>query len=317
MKKITDNKILYHTIVVTIVLSMSVFFTVLTNAITAPMIANRILDEQLKAYESLVDDIVDFHVVLKTETFEAVLAYDEHDETIGVIYIATETNQYGDIVLGYSVDTSGKILKANFIEYQHTASLKNITQDNLNLFIGLNLGDVPASSDLISGATGSFNSLVDAFSKGKDHFETLDIAPSDPFSVLAENYSYKDVDTSFTSTENVIQKEIMYDENNEILGYIYTLFGSGPYQDGGDDKDIQFYVSLDVNNQVLGVLVLDEEYDHSGGVFFTRIVNYLNSFKGQTLQNLSYDVDWNTGASSGNSKALVDELMQALVEVLS
>lgn len=317
MKKITENKILYQTIIVTIVGLISIFLAVLTNSITAPIIANRILDEKLKAYESLVDDIDDFTVVLKTETFEAVLAYDENDETIGVIYIATETNQYGDIVLGYSVDTSGKILKANFLEYQHTASLRNITQDNLNLFIGLNLGDLPSSSDLTSGATGSYDSLVDAFSKGKDHFETLDIAPSDPFSVLANNYSYKEVDTSFTGTENVIQKEIIYDENNQILGHIYTLFGSGPYQEGGDDYDIQFYVAVGENNLVLGVLVLDEEYDHSGGVFFTRIVNYLNSFKGQTLQTLSYDVDWNAGATSGNSKALVDELMQALVEELS
>jgi Na+-translocating ferredoxin:NAD+ oxidoreductase RnfG subunit len=317
MKKITENKILFHTIIVSIVLFISIFFTVLTNAITSPIIANRILDEQLKAYESLVDDIDHFTVELKTETFEAVLAYDENDETIAVIYIATETNQYGDIVLAYSVDTSGKIVKARFLEYQHTASLKEITQDNLNLFIGLNLGDVPSSSDLTSGATGSYDSLVDAFSKGKDHFETLDIAPSDPFSVLADNYAYKEVDTSFIKTENIIQKEMMYDQNNQILGYIYTLFGSGPYQEGGDDEDIQFYVSVNENNQILGVLVLDEEYDHSGGVFFTRIVNYLDSFKGQTLQTLSYDVDWNAGATSGNSKALVDELMQALVEELS
>lgn len=204
MKKITENKILYQTIIVTIVGLISIFLAVLTNTITAPIIANRILDEQLKAYESLVDDIDDFTVVLKTETFEAVLAYDENDETIAVIYIATETNQYGDIILAYSVDTSGTILKANFLEYQHTASLRNITQDNLNLFIGLNLGDLPSSSDLTSGATGSYDSLVDAFSKGKDHFETLDIAPSNLSLVLPNQYLSNEFDIWMQALKEVL-----------------------------------------------------------------------------------------------------------------
>ena len=317
MKKIKEQKTLYYTLILLISTILSGFLLWLTNSITEPFILEREKEVQLQTYTSLVDNIDDFEVLINTDLFEATLAYDKDGDTIAVMYISSETNSYGDVTIGYSVDTSGKILQAMFLEYDQTASLKGITEENLNLFIGLNLGDVPSTSDLTSGATASYQSIVSSFSKGKDHFETLSLAPADPFSVLAVGYAYKDKDMTFTPTDHVINKEIIYNENNDILGHVYTLFGSGPYQDGGDDKDIQFYVAVDGNNIILGVLVLDEEYDHSGGVFFTRIQQYINSFKGQSIQTLSYDVDWVSGATSGNSKTLVDTLMQALVEVIS
>lgn len=317
MKKITENIVLHYVIVLTIITITCGALIVLTNRITSPIIATRQFEEQMKTYESLVDDIDDFQVILKTTTFEAVLAYNASEETIAVMYIVTETNAYGEIQLAYSVDLSGKIGKARFLNYQQTASFRGITEDNLNLFIGRNLGDLPESSDLTSGATGSYQSLVNAFSKGKVHFETLALAPFDPFSVLAEGYVYKEVDINFIPTTSVLKKEIMFDENNHSLGDVYTLLGSGPYQEGGDDKEIQMYISLDTNNRILGVLVLEVEYHHSKGAFVSRILKYLESFKGQTLQTLTYEVDWNTGASSSYSKSLIDALMHALAEVLS
>jgi Na+-translocating ferredoxin:NAD+ oxidoreductase RnfG subunit len=317
MKKITENTRVHYALIFTIITIISFVLIGLTRNITRPIIETRQFEEQMKIYTSLVEDIDDFQILLKTATFEATFAYNVSDDTIAVMYIITETNSYGDIQLGYSVDLSGKIVKARFLEYQQTASFKGITEKNLNLFIGLNLGDLPVSSDLNAGATGSYQSLVEAFSKGKAHFETLALSPIDPFSVLAEGYAYKEVDTRFIPTSEILKKEIMYDQNNQKIGDVYTLFGSGPYQEGGEDKEIQFYVSIDSNNRILGVLVFEEEYDHTKGVFLRRILNYLESFKGQTLHTLSYDVDWNTGATSGNSKTLVDALMQALVEVLS
>lgn len=317
MKKITKNTVLHYILILTIVTLISSALIVLTNSITRPIIETRQFDEQMKTYASLVEEIDDFQILLKTATFEAAFAFNVSDETIAVMYTINETNAYGDIKLAYSVDLMGKIVKARFLDYQQTASFKSITENNLNLFIGLNLGDLPVSSDLNAGATGSYQSLVEAFSKGKVHFETLVLSPVDPFSVLAEGYAYKEEDTQFIPTSEILKKEFMYDENNQSIGHVYTLFGSGPYQEGGDDKDIQFYVSIDSNNRILGVLVFEGEYDHTKGVFLTRILKYLESFKGQTLQTLSYDVDWKTGATSSNSKTLVDALMQALLEVVS
>lgn len=305
------------TLTITVVFIISFGLIVITNMVTSPIIESRQREQQIAQYEILFKDIDHFETVVSSETFEATFAYDENNNTLGVMYHSMQTNAYGDMTIAFSVDASGTIVHAYILEYNQTESLKSIVESNVQLFIGLNLGDLPSRSDLTSGATRSYDATTDAFLEGKSHFDTLDLKPKDPFSVMAQGYAYKVVDETFVSTEHVINKHIIYDDYDFVLGYIYTLYGSGPYQDGGEDKDIQYYVAIDDAHTILGVLVLDEEYHHSGGVFYSRIKAYLDSFVGQTLEALSYDVDWVSGATSGNSKALVDTLMNALVEVLS
>ena len=74
----------------------------------------------------------------------------------------------------------------------------------------------------------------------------------------------------------------------------------------------------DLNHEIVNIVVFDEEYRHSKGAFYRRITTYIEGFIGKNLNEaVIYDTDWASGATSGNSKALIDHMIIALMEVLS
>lgn len=164
MKKIKENTLLHYSIVLTIVATFCGFAIGLTNFITAPIIAERLETSELEAYESVMPSVQRIESLEEGAVFSVVKAFND-EQMIGYIYTVTETNQYGDFTIITGVDIDGTVLGATFLDYQQTPTLKQISEENLVLFVGLNiLIQSPSASDVSSGATYSYDSIVRVFS---------------------------------------------------------------------------------------------------------------------------------------------------------
>ena len=173
MNIIKKHTFVHYGFVLMIVAALCGLAIGLTNSITAPIIEARLAAERLEAYELVMNGIADDDVLLEDEAFEVIVAYDVNANTIGYVYTVTETNQHGDFIVIVGVDTSGVVIGATFLVYEQTPTYKPITESNLELFIGLNiLSEVPNSSDINTGATNSYNSLLSVFNKIKNFQQT-------------------------------------------------------------------------------------------------------------------------------------------------
>lgn len=175
MKNIKQNTLLHYGLVLMIVAAFCGLAIGVTNYFTAPIINQRLNDSELEAYEVVFSDIKSFEIVLEEATFEVIEAFNNQEDSIGYIYIVTETNQYGDFKVITGVDHEGVVLGAMFLDYQQTPTLKATTVANLELFVGLNVfSDVPSSSDVVSGATYSYDSIIQVFHRVKTYQQSMD-----------------------------------------------------------------------------------------------------------------------------------------------
>jgi len=173
MNIIKKHTFVHYGLVLMIVAALCGLAIGATNAITAPIIEERLTAERLEAYKLVMSGIADDDVLLDDEAFQVIVAYDENANTIGYVYTVTETNQHGDFIVIVGVDTIGEVIGATFLKYEQTPTYKPITEANLDLFIGLNiLSQVPNSSDINAGATNSYNSLESVFNKIKNFQQT-------------------------------------------------------------------------------------------------------------------------------------------------
>jgi hypothetical protein len=215
------------------------------------------------------------------------------------------------------VSTLGVVMDIQFLEYTQTAEFKPISDENIEAYVGLNVSQLGMTSDFRSGATQSLDSIKEAMSLISNYHQTLEFEIASPFSEGVSGFYELVEDQSFIKTDHVIQKSNILNIAGETIAYMYTLKKAGPYYEDSEDADISIHVVLDLNDTILNMVIFDSEYKHSKGAFYTRIKSYVSGYIGKTLQNdVLYIPDWNAGATSGNSKALIDSMLLDLVEVL-
>lgn len=177
---IKKHTVVHYGLVLMIVAALCGLAIGVTNSLTAPIIAERLSSERLEAYKLVMNGIADDDILVDEEKFQVIQAFDENSNTLGYVYTITETNQHGDFTVIVGVDTLGEVLGATFLLYEQTPTYKPTTETNLALFIGLNiLTDMPGGSDIASGATNSYNSLVNVFSKIKDYQQSVVVSVND------------------------------------------------------------------------------------------------------------------------------------------
>lgn len=175
MKKITENKMLHYSLVLMTIAAICGIAIGITHQITEPIILERLNNDEAAAYETAMPGIVDYEVLIEEDTMTAILAFDQEGIQLGMIYIITESNKYGDFTVVIGVNREDVIIHAEFIDYQQTTGkLKSTTEANLALYIGLNvMTDTPSSSDLEAGATYSYQSVLNSISRLKAIQETI------------------------------------------------------------------------------------------------------------------------------------------------
>jgi hypothetical protein len=170
----------------------------------------------------------------------------------------------------------------------------------------------PDAGATASDSTGAIKALVQRIVDL--HFEII----RDQYEVwYGEGYT-KSNDDTFTPTTLVVNREVVRNSNNAIIGYVYKLVDSGEYY-GGDIGSIAVYIAFDIDGKVIGVLLPDDEYGHSPGNFKNRNYNYLQEFIGATAEEFAniQDEKADVAAGASNTQKVIDRLLTALSEVIT
>lgn len=317
MKKLFEKPIFHYTFVLTMVAIVCGLMIGGVNAITAPIIDENIRKAQAAAYSRVLEGLNDYEILeLLAEDPSTITGkvkgFDAEENVIGFIYTAYATNKFGYMRLVVSVGTNGVILGADFIEINQTY-LVDGTRTNLSRYVGSEINELLPQGDLVSGATGSLDTVLRLLNDiAVAHANTYEapITEDGPYvEWFGAGYTMAP-DTTFTPTDIVKAKEIVKNANNEVIGAFYHLEGTGVYNsDSGSSGTINLYLGVLNDGTIAGLSLPRDEYGHtSSALFYPRVNNYVQSLKGQSIDSFTGDVT--SGAT--NSINLIDTMLEAL-----
>jgi len=290
------------------------------NAVTAPIIQSNIDKAQAAAYRLVLPAGETFTEITDVDFPTTILTVAEAKagtNVVGYVYTAYTTNKYGYMRVVVAVGPTGTILGADFIEINQTY-LADGTRTNLSLYVGSSITSIAPSGDIVSGATGSLNSLKALLKDVATAHALVVVAPADPYEAWFGAGYTMETDATFTATSTVLEKKIVRDSSNSVIGGYYHLRGTGEYNsDSGSSGTINMYVGLSSTGEILGIdLPRDSaQYGHTtSNAFYPKVLAYANSVVGSNINSFSGQGDLATGAT--NSKNLVDILLTALGGVI-
>ncbi len=258
-------------------------------------------------------------------------AKDLDGKTIGYVYHAIIKNDfalsgsgvnYGFIELLVGIKLDNKVFVEPISIYQTqwaVVGVQKYLQDYYNGVGHLSIGTIPSfDADIVSGATerpatvstDAVKSIVGQVIA--IHYNIVEENPyEDLFGVEIERSS----EASFTPTEHIINKELVSDGSNN-LGYIYSLSGEGDYLDGSI-ASIVIEVVFGTDDKILGFVLPSDTYNHSGGSFKEKNQTYLENYVGLSVSEIQAQIDaqidTDITADASNTRALIDELLEAFV----
>jgi Na+-translocating ferredoxin:NAD+ oxidoreductase RnfG subunit len=316
MKKLFEKPMFHYTFVLTVVALVCGIMIGLVNAVTSPIIAANIEKAQTEAYKRVLPEIDSFVEITiengPATVLKAVEAKNASDATIGYIYTAYTTNKFGYMRLVISVGTTGMILGADFIEINQTYLVEG-TKTNLSRFVGGSITSLAPSGDIVTGATGSLNSLK-ALLSDVAAAHAIAAANQDPLAAWfgAGYVMDAEVDPTFVPNANVISKKLVRNSGGVVIAAYYHVRGSSVYNtEEGSAGTINMYVGLSTSGTILGISLPQTEYGHTkSNAFYPKVVAYANSIVGTNVASFAGQGDLAAGAT--NSKVLVDTLLTAL-----
>ena len=319
MKEFFKKPIIHYTTVLTIVAIVCGLLIGGVNAITAPVIARNEIEAQNRAYREVLPDGQSFEEISLEGTpatiRAAVKGLDAQGNIVGYIYIASGTNQYGNMSIAISIDANGMILGAQFVSIEQTLNVEG-TRTNLSRYVKTQISALRPEGDLISGVTGSLNTVKALLADVLVAHEKIADIPLDPYSAMFGQGFTKTADSSFVANDFVKSKEIVKDSSGVEIGFLYRLNGISIYNsDSGAAGSITMYVGVDNSQKILGIVVPEEEYQHTVRNFMNQAVTYAQTYVGKSISEIdSTGSDITAGAT--NSKTLMNQMLAALKEVV-
>ena len=322
MKKLFEKPMFHYTFVLTMVALVCGLMIGGMNAITAPIIKRNLEEAERKAYQEVLPqgqqfeaiDLKDVTGVPATVTGE-VVGKDASNNVVGYIYTANGSNQHGSITIVISVDANGKILGASILSINQTKGIED-TKNNLQSFVGVQIGSTTPAGDIVSGVTNSLNTVKGLLVDISTAHGLLADAPADPY-VLAfgEGYTLTD-DQTFVATANITAKKIAKDASNTIVGYVYSLTGTGDYYNSYSEetitgKGISMEVLFDETYEVLNIFVPEDDYEHTLS-YRSYIMTYVEKFIGKTPADFITTLEDPVAGASWTGD-LVNVLLNALL----
>lgn len=260
-------------------------------------------------------------------------AVDKDDEKVGTVYHAVIKNSFSltgsgvdygfiELLIGFSEDD--KVYVQYLTVYQSTWAVVGIQKYIQDYYDGediLNIQGIPSfDADIVAGATQNPATVsTDAIKEIVMEaliLEYPELEEINPYEELfgIENYQFED-DATFTETTYITDKRLVTDGTDQI-GYVYSVTGTGEYQDGDSDS-ILIEIVFGSDDTILGFVLPDETYNHSGGSFRSKNEQYLENYVGLLISEIQAEVDAqnSTDVTSGasNTRALIDELLEAFV----
>lgn len=239
-------------------------------------------------------------------------------------YTYSEDDEFGFIELLVAIDPAGyvsaQVITLNQSDWT-VKGIQNYIYEKYNGILYTAVENIPAydAADITAGvtATDSTNGIQAIIQKAIDiHY---DLIVDDPLiAVYGEGY-VKENDSSFVPSTYITKREIIKNASNVELGYIYTLTGTGNYDNGEEivtGHSITLIFAFDTADSVLAVVIPEDLYGHTGGSRLTKIQSYADLLIGSTVDQfdtvLSNPGDIVSGVTY--TKDLVDILVDALVD---
>ena len=221
---------------------------------------------------------------------------------IELLVAINEKNQaYVEVVYLNQSDWTIKGVQKYIYEYYNGVTMEQI--ENIPKY---DAADINAGATAVD-STGTIKDLVLKVMKLHLNIE------NDPYlTIFGPDYTLT-TDASFEQTYHVLAREIAKDAGRNDIGYVYKLNGIGVAQDGQAEKELTFYVALDKEQKILGIISPEEEYKHSSGGFRNVTLALMESLVGLSLNDIDTDYDVTGGAT--NTGQLVIDLLVALKEV--
>lgn len=259
-------------------------------------------------------------------------AKDEDGKTIGSVYHAVIKNDftlsgsgldYGliEILVGITLDNKVHVEYIGVYQSQWAVvGIQKYIQDNYDGINHLIVGTIPSfDADIVSGATDRPATVsTDQIKAIVQSVITIhyNIVDEDPYEELFDTDAYEfATDATFTSTTHIIDKVLVTDGAND-LGYIYSVTGSGEYQDGSS-ASIVIEIVFGTDDTIIGFVLPEDTYDHSGGSFKEKNQTYLEDYIGLSISEIQAVVDaggsQDVTSGASNTRDLIDELLEAFV----
>ncbi|HHT39619.1 MAG: FMN-binding protein [Acholeplasmataceae bacterium] len=286
------------------------------NYITAPIIEKNKEKEAMKAYEGFFPDLEGINeeeisagkVYVKVEILKS-------DEIIGYVFKAKGTNPRGLVDLAIAVDLEGNIKGVKILDTENTPGFWDQYVPKLNEIDGL-IGDLKGV-DNISGVTQTgalLNDLIKDIVKEAIQY-TIIIDEDLLYKEVFDGFDSREEDETFEATDLVIKKEIIKDEDEEVIGYAYTLQGTTKEFLDKDYKkeygELTLLVGLDLDNKVVGIRTVETTHT---GTYYDKYQEEYDELVGVELVD-DANVDLVGGSTvSGDS---IQELIDALKEVIA
>jgi hypothetical protein len=284
-------------------------------------------EQKLSSIPYMSANSTNFEIVDKKWTVR-----DQNDKIIGHAYHAVIKNDFSlsgsgvdygyiELLVGISLDNEVSVEYINIYQSQWAlVGIQKYIQDNYDEINYQSVQTIPSfDADIVSGATENPATI------STDAIKTIvssviemhyNISTEDPYETLfgTENYEFTTDDT-FVATTHILEKVLVSDGATD-LGYIYSLTGSGPYQ-GGDDASIVMEIIFGTDDKIIGFVLPEDTYNHSGGSFKTKNETYLEDYIGLSISEIQAVVDaqgsQDVTSGASNTRALIDELLEAFV----
>jgi len=315
MKKLFEIPLFRYTFVLAIVSIVCGLAIGGVNYATEGRIQQNIIDNKVEAYNLVLPEHKTYEEVNvegdPASIISKVIGKDADGLTIGYIYEVYATNKFGYMRIIISVNNSGTIKGAEFIEINQTLNVAG-TKANLSQYVGTSIYDLEPKGDLISGATYSLTTVQAMLNDVAIAHTNTVILPELPYEAWFGMDYTMESDSAFVPTSLVLSKDIVKDSTNQVVGYFFHLSGSGVY-DGFDGHigTIHVYAGLRADGTILGIDIPKDEFGHiNTSQFLGKNVSYVNSIVGSNILSFNGDEDLAAGAS--NSRTLIDALLSAL-----
>lgn len=230
------------------------------------------------------------------------------DEPLGYLYEANITNEFGNMRVRIAVDVKDIIQSVEFVELNQTL-YQSQTRNMLNTYLLTKL-----ETDIFDGAAGATSISRNDLSRlmrilGRHHDQ------SDKFDFVLPYVAYYGPDYVVSNTEYLtVSDATIIVETISGQGVVYTITKSGIYQTGSiEEKSITLVLALDSNNEIIGIDLPVEGYNHTKGNFMSSVIRFVESFIGTNLADIT---DGNTGASGDGEAHNSRNLIEAMILIV-
>ena len=274
--------------------------------------------KELKDYEQLfpkvasVVEVEDFDkndVVIKKEE-----VLDKKKDLLGYAYTATITVENtipntttAELKLLVGIDKNNKVTGIITLLREHTPGFYDKYEEKYLNINGISVDKL--NIDTIAGSTISAGIINDILTEVKKAHLGIKLSPYEE--IFGEGVVAQPV-SGFVGNEIVTKKLEIYDEDENLLGYVYegTVLDTVLFEEYDKKGDLTLLVGVDKNLKIVGIAELINT--HTGG-YYRNYNDALNSLSGKPVDDLGVD----SVAGSTKSGEALNEIFAAIKEVIS